>query len=89
MGRSQLLVCGFAALSLATASLCAQDKEAAPLPWNDAVPPCSPEHVARALEPAPGDSPPPSAWTLPLTPARWSFLYAPSVELAVPKKVEN
>ena len=35
---------------LLASSLCAQDKDAAPLPWNDAVPPCSPEHVARALE---------------------------------------
>jgi carboxymethylenebutenolidase len=38
------------AFALLAASLCAQDKEAAPLPWNDAVPPCSPEHVTRALE---------------------------------------
>lgn len=38
-----------ASLLRATA-LCAQDKDAVPLPWNDAVPPCSPEHVARALE---------------------------------------
>jgi hypothetical protein len=36
--------------ALLAASLCAQDKEAAPLPWNDAAPPCSQEHVARALE---------------------------------------
>ena len=38
------------AFALLAASLCAQDKDAAPLPWNDAVPPCSPEHVARAFE---------------------------------------
>lgn len=37
-------------LVLLATSLCAQDKDAAPLPWNDAVPPCSSEHVARALE---------------------------------------
>ncbi|KAG8461295.1 hypothetical protein KFE25_010482 [Diacronema lutheri] len=40
------------------------------------------ERVVQALEVAPGDAARPTANVLPLTPAKWQFLYVPNVELA-------